>query len=90
MTMLIATVIFFMGARYAPELHSTLDDDGWLPRDERDAGRRCWCGWIALAWVWKAAGGVAGLPRVADLLRPEFDVAPRGRAAGYGDGAGAG
>jgi hypothetical protein len=26
-TMLIATVIFFRGAKYAPKLHSTLDED---------------------------------------------------------------
>ncbi len=33
---------------------------------------------IAAVWVWKAAEASWGLPRVTNLMRPEFDVAPRG------------
>ncbi len=33
---------------------------------------------IALAWVWKAVEAVRGMPRVANLLLPEFDVSPKG------------
>ena len=33
---------------------------------------------IAAAWVWKACSAAWGLPRVTDLTRTEFDVAPRG------------
>ncbi len=33
---------------------------------------------IAAAWVWKAVEAAWGMPRVANLMRPEFDVAPRG------------
>jgi GT2 family glycosyltransferase len=33
---------------------------------------------IAAAWVWKAVEAAWGMPRVTNLMRPEFDVAPRG------------
>ena len=38
-----------------------------------------WLAWVvALAWVWKAVEAFRGLPRVANLLLPEFDVSPKG------------
>jgi glycosyltransferase involved in cell wall biosynthesis len=33
---------------------------------------------VALSWLWKAADAALGLPRIPNLLLPEYDIAPAG------------
>ena len=33
---------------------------------------------VALLWVWKAVTALRGMPRVPNLVRPEYDVRPAG------------
>ena len=79
--MAVSSAILFYGMRFAPVVR-TQDE----PRRRRSLGGMSYFHWIAgcvlgLAWFWRLADAALGVPKIADISRPEWDRKPPGDPA---------